>query len=112
MTKSNIKKLFGNKIKTIRKSLNMSQEEFGYLIGLEQDSISKIENGRRFPSPKIIDEISYKLQLDYAQLFDFKNNEKTLNIDKKIQLEVESLNSNTKEFFYNFIKIYKLKHKQ
>ena len=107
MTKSNIKKLFGSKIKSLRKSLNLSQEEFAEKIGLERGSLSKIETGQRFPSSKTIDRISSAFQIDYQELFNFKNITIIPDINKAIIIELHNIDIQTKEIILKVIRLYK-----
>ena len=41
---------FGTILKKLRKSHNMTQEEFGYRIGISKAVVSKYENGLGYPS--------------------------------------------------------------
>ena len=109
MTKSNIKKLFGSKIKSLRKSLNLSQEEFAEKIGLERDTISKIENGKRFPSCKTLEKIAQVFNIKYSDLFNFNDFDNTVDYNKAINIETLDLKEKDTEFILDFIRLYKEK---
>lgn len=47
----------GERIREARKQRGLSQEAVAYRVGLEQTELSKIERGRRQPSPEILERI-------------------------------------------------------
>lgn len=59
----------GDRIKCIRKSLNMSQEEFGKPLGVTKAAISTYENNLRTPSSRVALLISYcyNINIDYLK---------------------------------------------
>lgn len=64
----------GKKIKALRKTKKLTQEEFAELLGIKRSSVSNYEIGRRAPHIKELQRISEKLgvPLDY---FGVKNND-------------------------------------
>lgn len=48
----------GNTLKKLRKQLDLSQEEFGEIVGVQKSHISLIENGKSFPSRKMMEKVS------------------------------------------------------
>lgn len=61
----------GNKIKSIRKSRGMSQEELAYQSKIDYSYINEIEAGKRNPSVKRVTEIARVLKVSIKELFDF-----------------------------------------
>jgi transcriptional regulator with XRE-family HTH domain len=57
----------GDKIKYLRKSLNLTQEEFAKSLGVEQAYISQIENNQRKPSFEVLQKLYevYNISADY-----------------------------------------------
>lgn len=55
---------FGERLREIRKSLKLTQTEFGNLFGLSHPHISNVENGRDNPSEMFIRFIIEKLNVD------------------------------------------------
>jgi len=53
-----MEEVIGKKIKKIRLSKNMSQERFGYKIGVSGKSISAYENGACTPSLRVMEALS------------------------------------------------------
>ena len=100
--------LIGNRIKQTRESLNLTQENFGELIGLEQASLSNIENGKNLPSVYTLYSIIEKSKTNADFFFDTvdKYNKIKANneIDYKIISYILNLSNKTKEVIYEIIK--------
>ena len=75
-----IKQLLGKKIKEIRKSKNLTQEQLAEYIGIETSSVSNIENGRYFPTAENLDKIMQVLKISPSDLFinEYNNEEEIL----------------------------------
>ena len=111
MSKINLNFLFGKKIKTIREKLQLSQEGFSELIGIERDSISKIENGKLFPSGKRLEKIALKLNIKYSELFDFDDEDLTGIIDNILYSEIQEIkDEKNKQYILKTIRLYKEYH--
>lgn len=63
------KKQFGERVKMLRESTNMSQTELASLCDLEKTSISRIENGRTNVTLKTCVILSKALGVDLIDLF-------------------------------------------
>ena len=61
-------KLIGNRIKTRRRELNLTQEQLAYELNMTTFYISKIENGKACATLETLSLISYHLQMDLAYL--------------------------------------------
>lgn len=57
-----------NRIKELRKSLNMTQDEFADRLGLARNSIASYESGRRSPNDAMLKLISRTFNTDYFWL--------------------------------------------
>ena len=62
---------FGQRLKAIRVTRKMSQEEFAELIGISVDFLSLIERGINAPSFENLDAFSARLQIPISALFSF-----------------------------------------
>nr|WP_071933878.1 helix-turn-helix transcriptional regulator [Xenorhabdus hominickii] len=71
-TSNNIRSLFGQRIRYLRKEAGMSQEAFADKCGLDRTYVSGIERGVRNPTLEIIYVISNGLQIELNELFDFE----------------------------------------
>ena len=70
---NDIKKLLGRRIKEIRKSKNMTQDNLAELIGVETPSISNIENGRYYPANENLQKIAEALNVKPFELYMFEH---------------------------------------
>jgi len=69
------KKLLGKRIRYVRKKNDLSQEQFAELIGIDPNSVSRIERGVHYPSLDTLEKISAVLKLELRDLFIFNNKE-------------------------------------
>ncbi len=69
-----IKQLLGKRIKEIRRTKKLTQEQLAEFIGIETSSISNIENGRYFPTAENLDKIIQVLQITPTELFVVEHN--------------------------------------
>lgn len=63
MAKNNNKNIITENIKTIRDEKGKTQEEFASILGLQRNTISLIENGKRNPSDRTIRDICEKFNV-------------------------------------------------
>lgn len=73
---SALREKFGNRLKTIRLSRKMSQEQFAELLGISVDFLSLIERGINAPSFENLEVFSTQLGIPIHELFVFKETEK------------------------------------
>ena len=69
---NDIKILLGQRIKELRKHLNISQQELAEKINIDQRNLSNIETGRSFPSKSLLD-IANALNVTLPDLFEFQH---------------------------------------
>lgn len=67
----NLKKNLGEKIKELRKTRKLTQEQLAELVGIDSKNISKIENGNNYPAPETISAIADALGVNIYELFIF-----------------------------------------
>jgi transcriptional regulator with XRE-family HTH domain len=68
---ASLRKKFGQRLREIRLSRRMSQEQFSETIGVSVDFLSLIERGRNAPSFETLDKIARRLRVSVADLFMF-----------------------------------------
>ncbi|MCX8970934.1 helix-turn-helix domain-containing protein [Citrobacter portucalensis] len=66
-----IKKVLGNRIRALRREMNLSQEAFADKCGIDRTYMSGIERGARNPTLVVICAISDGLEMDLSHLFMF-----------------------------------------
>lgn len=60
----NDKKNIGERLKIVRKHLQMTQSDFASFLGMKQNSYSEIESGKRTPSEQLIMLIEYRYNIN------------------------------------------------
>lgn len=74
MNKDNeINQLFGRKLRLLRMSKGLSQEELGHLSGLHRTYIGQIERAEKNISIQNVGRIANTLELDVRELFNFSD---------------------------------------
>ncbi len=84
-------KKFGEHLKKLREAKGLKQEELAELVGLEYQTISRLETGYYFTSYNNLSKISNALGITLKDLFDYSENELT----KEDLLQL--INNNIKE---------------
>lgn len=78
----NIKKLLGKRIKEIRKSAKLTQEQLGEMVEIEPSSLGNIENGYNYPLISTLEKITKALGCSMSDVFEYEHFE-----DDQILLE-------------------------
>lgn len=98
----------GTKIKSLRKSRRMTQEDFANKIGISRSTLSCYEIGQRTPNLKTLQDIARVcgIGLDYFVIAD-KDEAFDLLARAKDVFESENVSDETKEDLYReFMKLY------
>lgn len=80
-----LRKQFGKKLRSIRKRLGQTQEEFAELLDISVDFLSLVERGLNAPSFESIEAFSITLGIPVRDFFDFSS-ETSLQANKKPNL--------------------------
>lgn len=105
-----LKQKFGKRVRELRKSKGLTQEQIAELINIEPPNVSKLENGLHFPQPDKIEKIAKALNVNVQELFDYEHVNKKQDLIKFIKKEIDNYDIKTLEFIYKFIcnlKLYK-----
>jgi transcriptional regulator with XRE-family HTH domain len=68
----NLDKLFGNRIRELRKAKGMTQEDCAFKAGIDVSYLGYVERGQQSPTLRKIEEIAKSLEVEVAELFYFK----------------------------------------
>lgn len=100
-------KNFGKHIQKLRESKGYSQEQLAELVGVEYQTISRIETGRYFTSFDKLHKIAKALGLTIKDLFDFPEDEMTkIDLIKIITKEIKSFDIQDLRNIHKMINLY------
>ena len=101
-----VKLLLGKRIRELRKERNISQEALAEVIGIEANNLSRIENGKNYPSPDNINKIANALNISIDKLFVFYHHKNYSEIKREIILALEDENFGRALYkYYNLVKL-------
>ena len=106
MQSSQIKKELSLRIKSYRKNKNLTQDELGSAIGIEQKNFSRLENGKTLPNTLTLCKlIEYGIEPNYlfGFLFSQKAKEHTP-VDFELLDTIISLSNESKQLLRDFLK--------
>jgi len=83
MPSPNVKHLFGQRIRVLRKARGWSQEEFAHQVGLDRSYVGGVERGERNISLENICLIADALEVPAASLFECWGESKRKLTDKR-----------------------------
>ena len=106
---SNIKVLFGRKVKELRKRLNRTQAWLAEQVNVDDKHISCIESGKSFPSADLIERLAKAFNVEPKDLFEFYYLEDKENLRNKIHSMIDNLNENELIYSYKYIKTFVIK---
>lgn len=105
---SNIKILFGRKIKELRKLKNMTQAQLAELVDVDNKHISCIESGKNFPSSDLIEKLAFALNVEPKNFFEFYYLQNIDDLRDDIIKMLDRLNKNELELAHKYIRTYLL----
>lgn len=101
---NNIKKLIGQRIKEIRTSKKITQQQLAEMIDIDQRSLSAIECGNNFPTKNLL-KIANSLGVELKEIFDYEHI--SLSEDEKIKeisTNLKKLSAHDLNIVYRLIK--------
>ena len=109
MADNDLQILTGLKIKNYRNKEGFTQEQLCNMLNIDISGLSKIENGKNFPSFDTLCKLFNILKINPLEFFDFiKFDKNTSDLSDALLIEqVKILNSKDKNKVINFIKMLK-----
>ncbi len=105
-------KNFGNRIKSLRESIFLSQEDLAEKLGVHRNTLARIENGNNFVSAETLEKLAKALGVEPTELFIFNKKVKN-NARKALKIKLEELNEDELKYFIaNINSFIKLKSKK
>lgn len=102
MDENQVKKLFGQRIKELRKEKKLTQEKLSELILMDPQHYCKMENGNHFPSLKNIIKLAEILEVNIQDLFIFKSSDEEKEL-QKIKYNINKLTNKELKFIHTTI---------
>lgn len=87
---TDIKKLFGRRIKELRQRKGLTQEQLAYMVDVGERNLSKIECGNNFVTADTLAKIITALEVEPTELFNFKHLEEKEILKKEL---IEAINT-------------------
>lgn len=101
---ADVKTKLGARIKELRKSKNITQEELVEVIGSDTNNLSRIENGKKFMSAEKLVKIANALGVDIKDLFDFGHILSDDELKSEIISDISTLTTKQLKFIYKSLK--------
>lgn len=87
---SDLKILFGKRVKKFRQKIKLSQEELAEEIGIAVTNMGKIERGESFVTASTLEKLANVLKIEVKELFDFEPYKSTEDMKKELNFELQS----------------------
>ena len=101
--KKNKKELLGLRLKEYRENRKLTQDKLAEMVGIDPKHLSRIENGRNYPSLETLEKILDSLDVSYEEIFNFKLLVSKDELIKKINSRLEVLDESKLNLIYNIV---------
>ena len=101
--KKNKKELLGLRLKEYRENRKLTQDKLAEMVGIDPKHLSRIENGRNYPSLETLEKILDSLDVSYEEIFNFKLLVSKDELIKKINSRLEVLEESKLKLIYNIV---------
>ena len=101
--KKNKKELLGLRLKEYRENRKLTQDKLAEMVGIDPKHLSRIENGRNYPSLETLEQILDSLDVSYEEIFNFKLLVSKDELIKKINSRLEVLDESKLKLIYNIV---------
>ena len=97
------KELLGLRIKEFRENRKYTQDKLAESVGIDPKHLSRIENGRNYPSLDTLEKILDSLDVSYEEIFNFDHLVPRNELIDKINIKLNSLSDAKLKFIYNVV---------
>lgn len=98
-----LKEAFAKRLKQVRKSRGLTQEELAERVGVAPRHISFIETARSFPSCELMERLCDVLNISYSAFFDFDDEFMREELIEKISELINRADVKTLKSFYKIV---------
>ncbi len=106
MNEEEKRKSLGLKIQKLRKSKDLTQEAFCEAIGLEASNLSKIENGKYFPSLPTFIKMAEAFKIEPSDLLDVEHLKDDEKLEEEMIAIIKRQSTEKKQLLYRLIKMF------
>lgn len=100
---NSVKVLLGRKIRQIRKDHGWTQDYLSEKLGINSQSLLRIENGKTFPTVQNLEKIAEIFGVGIDDLFNNKSFADVKDMKNEIYNTIETLNDDKIRVLYNFL---------
>ncbi len=97
------KELLGLRIKEFREKRKLTQDKLAETVGIDPKHLSRIENGRNYPSFETLEKILESLDISYEDIFQFNHLVSKETLIEKINTKLNNLDEKNLRFVYKII---------
>jgi transcriptional regulator with XRE-family HTH domain len=98
------KVLLGARIKELRKSRSITQEQLAEKIGVDPKHLSRIEAGRGYPSLDALENIAIELNVEMKELFEYQHLDTADEVDKVVESLLKSATESEKRVLLKLLR--------
>lgn len=98
-----LKEKFGARLKEIRRSKNMTQENLAEITGMDIPNLSNIERGKKFVSAETLSKLVNALDVSEKALFDFGHKKTKDELINDINKIIKESSLNELEYIYKML---------
>ena len=97
-------KLFGKRIKELRKKKNLAQEQLSEMIQVFQKQIGNIETGTTFTTMANLEKLASALGVEIKDLFEFNHHKSREEIIKELGELIDNASNENLKIIYKVVK--------
>ena len=100
----NKKQALGARIKEFRVKTRMTQDVLAELVGIDPKHLSRIENGKNYPSLETLEKLVTNLNVTFEDIFEFEHFVERSELLSNISECLKYLNDEKLKFIYKIVK--------
>lgn len=97
------KQLLGMRIKEFREKRKFTQDKLAEIVGIDPKHLSRIENGRNYPSFETLEKILDSLEISYEDIFKYSHFLDKKFLIENIEKKLSTLDNEKLKFIYKMI---------
>ena len=98
------KEALGMRIKEFRERKNFTKDKLAELVGIDPKHLSRIENGRNYPSIETLEKLVQNLNITFEDLFQFSHQLERNELIVQITHILQILSDKNLKFIYKLLK--------